>query len=103
MGSGKSIIGQSLAHKLNMNHIDTDDYIEQNEGASITSIFEIKGESYFRKKERELLKSLENCTNTVISTGGGMPCFYNNMGLINDLGQSFYLKVGINTLANRLW
>jgi len=76
MGCGKSSIGNELASKTAMEFLDLDDYIESQEKKSISQIFEDHGEIYFRKKEHLYLKEvLEKYKNSIISLGGGTPCF----------------------------
>nr|WP_321223328.1 shikimate kinase [uncultured Psychroserpens sp.] len=105
MGSGKSVIGSKLAEILNYDYLDLDDYIEKNEENSIKTIFEKKGEIYFRKIENLYLNQLLNRKNTVISLGGGTPCYGNNNTLILESKNSLsiYLKASIPTLSNRLF
>lgn len=105
MGSGKSTVGAKLSKVLNYLFTDLDKFIEKNEGLSIQKIFEIKGELYFREQERNYLELLlDNSKKTVLSLGGGTPCYYDNMDyIVNYKGvQSFYLNTGIDTLASRL-
>ncbi|MFT5847093.1 MAG: shikimate kinase [Psychroserpens sp.] len=105
MGSGKSVIGSKLADVLGYNYIDLDDYIEEKEASTIKLIFKKKGEIYFRKIESIYLKELIGVNNTVISLGGGTPCYGNNMDLIleSEKSLSVYLKALIPTLADRLY
>ncbi|MHA7058051.1 shikimate kinase [Aquimarina sp. M1] len=106
MGCGKSSIGKGLASKLKMECLDLDDYIEAQEKKSISQIFEEKGEIYFRKKENKYLKEvLETFSNTIISLGGGTPCFAGNLELIkgNSHTKSIYLKTSLQELVNRLF
>nr|WP_299801297.1 shikimate kinase [uncultured Maribacter sp.] len=104
MGSGKSTVGRIVANHLNIKFLDLDDYIEEGEAMSIASIFEIKGEIYFRKKEIEYLNKIFSSEDSfVLSLGGGTPCFGTNMTFINEkTANSFYLNVGINELFDRL-
>ena len=104
MGSGKSSIGKILAKTLNYNFIDFDEYIEEKENKSISQIFKDKGEIYFRKAEHTYLKHL-NVSNTVISLGGGTPCYGNNMNIILSFKNSkcIYLKTSITNLTHRLF
>lgn len=102
MGSGKSHVGQRLAQQLNFDFIDLDDFLEQGEGTTISLIFETKGAAYFRKAEQKYLKALASKTQTVIATGGGTPCFFDNMAWINQHGVSIYLKASVEVLAQRL-
>ncbi|WMI65601.1 shikimate kinase [Aestuariibaculum sp. YM273] len=105
MASGKSTLGRILAEKLDYDFLDLDDYIEDQEQASISSIFKNKGEIYFRKAETKYLKELlETKTDLILSLGGGTPCYSNNMQIILDApnANSVYLKASIPTLVNRL-
>ncbi|MRH99011.1 AAA family ATPase [Kriegella sp. EG-1] len=104
MGSGKSTVGRQLAQKLNFIFVDLDAYIEQNEQMTISELFEVKGEIYFRKKESEYVsKALKSHDNVILSLGGGTPCYGNNMNQILELTSSvFYLKLSINGLVERL-
>ena len=105
MGSGKSVIGKKLAKILMYNYIDLDNYIELKEGTSIKNIFETKGEIYFRKIENRYLKELTKIKNTVVSLGGGTPCYGNNINLMleSENSLSIYLKATIPTLSDRLF
>lgn len=103
MASGKSAVGKILAEALTIQFIDLDSFIEQNEQMSITEIFETKGEIYFRKKEGEYLHELLNSNeSSVISLGGGTPCYGNNLEFIENKSNSFYLKASIDTIFERL-
>ncbi len=103
MGSGKSTVGKLLAEALDMEFIDMDLYIEKQQKCSIKEIFTNKGETYFRKVESvALLEVLSNSKRNVISTGGGAPCYLDNMNLIKLNSLSVYLKVGRIRLIERL-
>ena len=102
MGSGKSTFGRKLASFLQYDFIDLDAYIEERQQISISELFEKMGEDSFRKIEHQCLIELSNRKNTVVSTGGGAPCFFNNMELINTAGISVYLKAESAFLASRL-
>jgi len=103
MASGKSAVGKKLAEQLNLLFIDLDNYIEECEKMSISNIFEQKGEIYFRKMESIYLKQLfELKKDCIISLGGGTPCYSNNMDVITENSDSFYLKATINTIFTRL-
>ena len=101
MGSGKTTWGRRLAKKFIIPYIDTDLQIETEVGKPISRIFEEEGEPLFRQKEVDLLNQLTK-TAAVVSTGGGLPCFANNMEVINSLGISVYLKLPPKALHNRL-
>ena len=103
MGSGKSTLGKKLANKLAYDFIDLDLAIEEQEQLSISEIFKERGEEYFRKAEQKALKSIANSSKKlVIALGGGTPCFFDNMDLINQSGVSIYLKYNSGILAHRL-
>jgi len=104
MGSGKSTIGKLLAGNLDYDFIDLDDYIASSEHMEIPKIFESKGELYFRKKEFEYLNEILNTKDDfVLSTGGGTPCYGENMhAILEATSNVFYLKVSIAGLINRL-
>ena len=103
MASGKSVVGKILAETLAIQFIDLDSFIEHNEQMSITEIFETKGEIYFRKIEGEYLQELLNSgESSVISLGGGTPCYGNNMDFVENKSTSFYLKASIDTIFERL-
>lgn len=104
MGSGKSVVGNKLAEVLGYNFVDLDGYIQEMEDATISEIFKTKGEIYFRKIENSYLKEVINCEDTIISLGGGTPCYGNNMDIILESNTviSIYLKASIQTLVKRL-
>jgi shikimate kinase len=103
MGSGKSTAGKKLASKLSFDFVDMDKFIEAEYGMSIEEIFSKKGQSEFRAMEHNALKKLLTVSkSTVISCGGGTPCYYNNMELMNNNGITIYLKMSADSLANRL-
>ncbi|MFN5418433.1 MAG: shikimate kinase [Flavobacteriia bacterium] len=107
MGCGKSTLGKKIAKKLNIPFIDSDHEIERMEGISISEIFASKGEEYFRNLEHDFLVNLLNTASStsekfVLSCGGGMPCFHENMQLLNQIGTTFYLKLSVQELAKRL-
>lgn len=102
MGSGKSTTGKKLAKLLGWTFIDLDKQIEISEGMTISDIFSIKGEAYFRKIESGLLKETCNLKNAVVSTGGGAPCHGDNMSFLLESGITVYLKLTPGQLLERL-
>lgn len=102
MGCGKSTLGKKIAKQLNYEFVDMDELIEKSEKKTISKIFEENGEEYFRLQEHQLLQKYVDSTKKLISTGGGAPCFYNNMELINKLGVSIYIKLSPKALVSRL-
>jgi len=106
MGCGKSLIGNGLAQKKELAYIDLDTYIEFQEKKSISEIFKEKGEIYFRRQETFYLKEiLSNNKNTIISLGGGTPCFAGNIDIIanSENTSSIYLQTSLEELTNRLF
>ena len=102
MGSGKSAKGKKLANLLHYQFLDLDAFITEQTEMSIPAIFEKEGEDKFRQMESEALKQTALLSNTVIATGGGAPCFNQNMELIKKSGVSVYLQLSPDELYNRL-
>lgn len=102
MGSGKSTIAQRLALDTGLQLLDIDKEIEKHTGETISEIISSKGELYFRKMERQKLEELLTRENFVLSTGGGTPCYYDNIDLINRQSVSIYLRYGVKELFERL-
>ena len=101
--SGKSSLAKMISKEINIQFIDLDKEIEAIEKKSINELFNLKGEDYFRKIETEVLYSIIKSNNSfILATGGGTPCFNNNMKIINDNGVSIFLDVKISELENRL-
>ncbi len=101
-GSGKSTLGRELARLLKLNLIDTDAEIIAAEGLSIEDIFKSHGESYFRKAEQAFLHQVAQGKNQLVSTGGGMPCFFDNITFMNENGISVFIDVPPETIHQRL-
>ena len=102
MGSGKSYIGKKICEKINLSHIDLDDYIVKHEHKSIPNIFLENGDIYFREIEKQYLSKIINRDNFLLSTGGGTPIYNDNLDLMNVHGITIYLKYSHITLYNRL-
>ncbi|OQX75526.1 MAG: hypothetical protein B6D61_10215 [Bacteroidetes bacterium 4484_249] len=102
MGSGKTTVGRKLARRLGYDFTDLDLMIENDYKISIPGIFQKYDENAFRKIEHETLKKTLSFENTIISTGGGTPCFFNNIEMINENGFSVYLKMSTKSLYDRL-
>lgn len=102
MGSGKSSVGRLLAERLQLEFIETDQQIEQQTWQSIPEIFETRGEAAFRNLERELAATLQNCAQTVISTGGGMGAFEPVMAVLSDGGTVVYLETSLEGALARI-
>lgn len=102
MGSGKSTYGQLLANDLGYHFLDLDEVVAKGAGMTIAEIFEKHGEEAFRKLEHEALYDTGQLENYVIATGGGTPCFDDNMRWISMNGLSIYLKLFEGELKDRL-
>lgn len=102
MGSGKTTAGKKLAALMGWSFIDLDEQTETTAGMKIPEIFSRHGEEYFRKCESENLKSLDNLQDVVISTGGGAPCYNENMEFMLASGLTVYLKLTPEQLKSRL-
>lgn len=101
--SGKSTLGRSLAATIGFEYVDMDELIVENEQRPISQIFQESGESYFREIESALLKSMVPNQKKVISTGGGVPCFFDNIDFILANGISIYLDVSPQNLYERIY
>jgi shikimate kinase len=103
MGAGKSTIGKKLADRMNYRFVDADIYIEEKEQMSVSAIFQKKGEHYFRLLEHDILQEIAALHESlIVSTGGGAPCFMNNMDLLNSSGITIYLKLDPSLIFHRL-
>lgn len=102
MGSGKTYLGERLAGLLNRPFFDLDQMLEASEGETIPTIFAEKGEATFRDLERKYLHTLENQSPAVVATGGGTPCFFDNMDWMKAHGTTVYLETPIEVLYERL-
>ena len=100
--SGKSTLGRQLAKAIGYQFVDMDELIERHENQSIPEIFKWKGENYFREVESMILKKFLPNQKVVIATGGGVPCFFDNMDFIKAQGISIFLNVQPEDLAKRI-
>ncbi|RYY39899.1 MAG: shikimate kinase [Chitinophagaceae bacterium] len=103
MGCGKTYWGRKLAPALGLPFIDLDEKIEEAAGKPISQIFAEEGEEYFRKLERDTLHALaEGNESFVMATGGGTPCFYNNIDYMKQVGRTIWINCSIDCLHARL-
>ncbi|HCS75547.1 MAG TPA: shikimate kinase [Clostridiales bacterium] len=102
MGTGKTTLGQILADQTGMTFIDMDAQIEERTGKTIADIFKEDGETWFRKKETEVLAESIIQENQVFSTGGGIVLRPRNKELMKNNGIVIALKANINTIWERL-
>ena len=102
MYSGKTTVGKQLAKKLNCDFLDTDVLFETQYQTKIPDFFAEHGEAAFRAAEREILEQLKQYpNNVVISTGGGFPCFNNNIELMREIGIVIYLEATVEAVYRR--
>lgn len=103
MGSGKTHWGKLLGEKLNLPFFDLDEQIIANEGKSVEEIFLEYGEEYFRLLEKDVLHILtESHESFIMATGGGTPCFFNNIDYLKKNGLSIWINTSVDVLYNRL-
>ncbi|MBD8348155.1 shikimate kinase [Dysgonomonas sp. HGC4] len=102
MGVGKTTAGRELAKSLDLEFVDLDHFIQTRYSKTISQLFEQFGEEGFREIENKILKEVADFENVVISTGGGAPCFYDNMEIMNSAGTTIYLKASPELLSERL-
>lgn len=101
--SGKSTIADYISEKTNLYKIDLDEEIEKHCNLSIIDIFNIKGETYFRKTESIILKKIiSEKKNFILSTGGGSPCHNNNLKIILKNGISIFINTPKTTIIKRI-
>ena len=102
MGSGKTTVGRALAKELNLTFYDLDWYIESRMRKTVKQLFDEMGEEGFRKIEHNMLHEVAEFEDTVISCGGGTPCFFDNMDYMNRQGETVYLKATPEVLYGHL-
>ena len=102
MGCGKSTIGRKIARYASKRFVDTDSQVEQREGATVADIITNQGEEYFRAVEQAVLADTAAQDDVVVSTGGGLPVWGDNMSRIGQLGVSVYLRRTPKNIISRL-
>lgn len=103
MGCGKSTLGRKLARRLGGEFVDTDSLVEEREGASVADVFRYEGERRFREVERAVLDGvIDRGAAAVVSTGGGLPVWGDNMERMNGAGCTVYLRRTAQQIAGRL-
>lgn len=102
MCSGKSSISRKVAARLGYESYDTDDLFEEKYHICVQDFFEKYGEDYFREFESDILKKTGEMRDVVISTGGGTPCFFDNMQWMNQNGTTIFVKVNPLTAFHRI-
>jgi len=102
MACGKTTLGKELAQKLSLSFLDLDKYLEKKYFRTIPQIFEEEGESGFRTKEQVCLQEVSEFEDVVVAAGGGAPCFFDNIDVMNRTGICIFLDVEAEVLASRL-
>lgn len=102
MGSGKSTLGKELAKALGISWLDLDDEFELRYKVSIPAFFEKYGEILFRELEHKVLTDISLIPDLVVSTGGGAPCYHDNIKLMNQTGITIYLHALPELLISRI-
>lgn len=103
MGVGKSTLGKMAADILSVEFVDFDSLLEAHQQMTISEIFSQFGETFFRKLEHELLREIVQTRDQfIIGTGGGLPCFHNNLQIMNEYGYTVYLRASSDSIVERL-
>ena len=102
MGVGKTTLGKALADRTGLSFIDLDLFIEGRYRKTIRQIFEAEGEEAFREIERKALHEVAEFEDIILSTGGGTPCFFDNMDYMNRQADTVYLKAAPGVLYKHL-
>jgi shikimate kinase len=103
MGSGKTHWGRALSQKLNIPFFDLDEQVVSHEGKQINQLFAEHGEEYFRLIEKDTLHIItESHDSFVMATGGGTPCYFNNVEYMNRSGTTVWINTSVDILFHRL-
>lgn len=102
MASGKTTFGSALAEYCGKVFVDLDEYIQNRRDATINEIFKKEGEHGFRELERKALKECCRMPDAIVACGGGTPCFFDNMEILNNSGTTVFLEATDDTLCRRL-
>lgn len=102
MGSGKSTLGKRLKTELGWDFLDLDDYFEERYQTTIKQYFADFGEDAFREAEKKMLSEVIHKDKLIIATGGGTPCYFDNIDTMNTNGLTIYIKLSVETIVGRL-
>lgn len=102
MAAGKTTLGKALARDLGLQFIDLDHYIENRYHSTVSQLFADRGEEGFRQIERNMLHEVTEFEDVIIATGGGTPCFYDNMEYMSSKGITVFLQASVDVIYTRL-
>ena len=102
MAAGKTTLGKALARDLGLQFIDLDHYIENRYHSTVSQLFADRGEEGFSQIERNMLHEVTEFEDVIIATGGGTPCFYDNMEYMNSKGITVFLQASVDVIYTRL-
>lgn len=102
-GSGKSTLAKQVSEQAGLQFIDLDAEIERSSGKKVEEIFAGKGEAHFRELESSVLKKFYGLdSGFIMATGGGAPCFKDNMEMMNASGITIFLDVPAKEICSRI-
>lgn len=102
MGSGKTVVGKELAKIMGRRFIDTDEWIEAQQGVAVKAIFQVHGEAYFRALEADVCRQVSQLKNCVVSTGGGAMTFPENTAAVKKNGSVVFLDASFDVICERI-
>ena len=102
MAAGKTTLGKALARDLGLQFIDLDHFIENRFHCTVSQLFAERGEEGFRQIERAMLHEVAEFEDVIIATGGGTPCFFDNMEYMNSQGTTVFLEASVDVIYTRL-
>ena len=102
MGCGKTTVGRILAKKTGREFVDMDKYIEKKENMTVSEIFALHGEDYFRDLEHSVCAELSQKEDLIVATGGGALTYKRNSDIIRQNATVLYLSVPLDVIAKRL-
>lgn len=102
MCSGKSTVGRKLATQIGLQYIDLDSFIQDRFRKTVSDMFANEGEDVFRIRESKMLAELADFEDIVLAVGGGTPCFFDNMQLMNEKGTTIFINLAAEGLSKRV-